>query len=124
MNSPDNADAVVVERTTFLGMSASVRMLKWLVIVLFVATVGSIIRSESVQDSADVATAAAQDTRGAAEEARDASRQASADLAAAIEASGSDPIDPALIDRSLKASIRAECILDREFNNPDRECEP
>lgn len=114
-----------VNRVTVLGtLTASVRMIKWLLVVMFVITIGSIIRAEAVQNSADDAKVAGNRATVAAEEARDAARKASQDLADAIEQSqGGASIDPALIARSLQASIRAECILDREYNNPERECD-
>lgn len=120
--APEEESVAEQSKVLLLGIRASVRTIKWLLFVMFVVTVGSVVRSESVQSSADKSTEASEKSVAAAEEARAAAQKASTDLAKAIEASQSSPIDPELIRSSLEASIKAECILDREYNHPDRVC--
>lgn len=95
-------------RTTILGVPLAVRTIKYLVYVLFILAVGGFLRGESVQNAAD--------------ESRHASEKASKDLKDAIDAQSNSSFDFEKFNKSLDASIRAECLLDNQINGADRDC--
>lgn len=96
-------------RVLLFGINASVRALKWLFAVMFVITIGSVIRAETIQDSADKSVAASRASRIASENAQ-------RDLKEAIEASNGSP-DPQ-VQRVFVAVLHTECMLARSLNEP------